>query len=174
MTNLSQFDAGYNTKQDRILLRITDKESEEYRLWLTRRMCRSFLTDFKTRTSSYRITGDSSVAPVADQQSAVLLADLEQKAAVANRDFSNKFRAGDSFPLGQEGMVVETINLHPNSKGQGVHGLSLQDADGRGITINVSVDLLNSIFEVIERVVHQADWSLDVPQAGESVAAVLQ
>ena len=46
MSGLGQFDAGYNSAQDRILLRITNKAGEEYRLWLTRRFCLSMLGDF--------------------------------------------------------------------------------------------------------------------------------
>jgi len=174
MTALSQFDASYNMQQDRILLRITNQDKEEYRLWLTRRMCRSFITDFKTRTSSFRITGEEGSAPVADQGTAVLRADLEQKAAVANKDFSNAFKPGDSFPLGQEGIVVERVNLQPNDKGPGVHGLSLHDASGRGITIGVSVDLFNSIFEVIERVVQQAEWGIEMALPPDVMGATLQ
>lgn len=165
MTSIAQFDAGYNPQQDRILLRITNKEAEEYRLWLTRRICRSFLTEFKTQTSTYRITGSvggetvSEARPAASSDT-ILRASLEQQAAAASADFSNKFEAGESYPLGEQGIVVENIQLQPNAKGVGVHELSMHDAAGRGISIGVSVDFFNSIFEVVERVVQQADWGL--------------
>jgi len=91
---------------------------------------------------------------------AILRASLEQKAAAASADFSNKFKAGETYPLGEQGIVVENIKLQPNAKGAGIHELSMHDAAGRGISIGVSVDFFNSIFEVIERVVKQADWAL--------------
>lgn len=179
MTSIAQFDAGYNPQQDRILLRITNKEGEEYRLWLTRRICRSFLTEFKTRTSSYRITSEMAKESVGETRSApagdaILRADLEQKAAAATADFSNKFRAGDSFPLGEQGIIVENIHLQPNAKGAGVHELSMHDAAGRGISIGVSVDFFNSIFEVVERVVRKADWSLETTVMPPANKALLQ
>ena len=162
MTPMAQFDAGYNPQQDRILLRITNKSAEEYRLWLTRRVCRAFLTDFKTRTSSYRITQEMGAAssPASNPVHAVLRADLEQKATAATSDYSSSFKSGESFPLGEQGVIVETINLQPDASGKGIHKLSLHDGDGRGISIAVSVDLFNSIFEIVERVVNQAEWEL--------------
>ncbi len=174
MTTLSQVDAGYNAQQDRILLRITNKTGEEYRLWLTRRICLTFLTDFKARTSTFRITGGSGSVHSHDKETAVLRADLEQKAAVANKDFATRFKSGNRFPLGQDGLVVETINLKPDGKGEGVHGLSLHDAAGRGITLGVSVDLFNSIFEIVERVVAQADWAIELSAATRPENAILQ
>ncbi len=161
MSALAQFDAGYNLQQDRILLRITNTVGEEYRLWLTRRLCRSLLTEFKTKTSAFRVNPDSSQSPAqyldSDTETS-MRAELEQQAAAMTQNFSSKFQPGSSFPLGESGLLVERLNLKPNGKGEGVHALSFFGDSNRGMTIGVSVELFNSIFEVIERIIEKTDW----------------
>ena len=87
MSGLGQFDAGYNSAQDRILLRITNTAGEEYRLWLTRRFCLSMLGDFKVKVSAYRLPAEgvdessagSSVAVAGSAGAAtVMQADIQQ------------------------------------------------------------------------------------------------
>lgn len=177
MSAFAQFDAGYNLQQDRILLRITNTDGEEFRLWLTRRMCASLLTDFKTKTSSYRVKKDPSrphtQASVAGAET-VMQADFEQQAVAQSQDFSTKFRPGTSFPLGESGLLVEKLNLQPNGKGEGVHALSFYGAGDNGMTIGVTVELFNSIFEVIERIIGRTDWGLLEAFASRPPSGTLQ
>ncbi len=173
MSGFGQFDAGYNRHEDRILLRITNVNGDEFRLWLTRRLCSSLLTDFKVRTSAYRVSmpdAGMEARAVVSNHDTVLRAQLEQQAVVAQQDFGSKFKPGETFPLGEQGLVVEKVNLQPNGKADGVHTLSFHDAKGRGISLGVTVEVFNSIFEVVERVVRQTKWDLpvstsDVPQS---------
>ena len=177
MSALGQFDAGYNEQEDRILLRITNLDSDEYRLWLTRRMCFSLLTEFKTKTSAYRLTGTVATSASDVQSSAstaVLQAELEQKAVAAHNNYANTFKPGTQFPLGEKGLLVEEVNLKPHSKGQGVHDLSFHDANGKGITLAVTVDLFNSIFEVVERIAETTDWGIPQTSASVNTGSLLQ
>ncbi|MCY4264434.1 MAG: hypothetical protein OXE78_06225 [Gammaproteobacteria bacterium] len=178
MSRLGQFDAGYNRQEDRILLRVTNVEGDEFRLWLTRRLCRSLLTEFKTKTSAYRISTPESVVTTQSDSvlghATVLQAELEQQATVAQQDFSAEFQPGKNFPLGQQGLVVDEVNLQPHSKGNGVHSLSFRDANGQGITLGVTVEIFNSIFEVVERVVNKSQWDLPVDSSDMPKSMLLQ
>lgn len=161
MSVLAQFDAGYNLQQDRILLRITNTVGEEYRLWLTRRFCKSLLSEFKTKTSAFRVNPNASQSPAQyldTKTESVMRAEFEQQAAAMTQDFTSKFQPGSSFPLGETGLLVERINLKPNGKGKGVHALSFYGDSDQGMTIGVSVELFNSIFEVIERIIRKTGW----------------
>ena len=177
MSAFAQFDAGYDLLQDRILLRITNTDGDEYRLWLTRRMCSSLLSDFKTKTSSYRVTPDAS-RPYTQTTEAgaetVMQADFEQQAVAQNQDFTTPFKPGSSFPLGESGLLVEKLNLQPNGKGEGIHALSFFDADGKGVTIGVTVELFNSIFEVVERTIGRTDWGLLEAASSRPASGTLQ
>ncbi|MCG8413299.1 MAG: hypothetical protein MI746_03675 [Pseudomonadales bacterium] len=177
MSGFGQFDAGYNRHEDRILLRITNVNGDEFRLWLTRRLCGSLLTDFKTKTSAYRISMPDAItesATTGSNHDTVLRAQLEQQAVVAQQDFGSKFKPGENFPLGEQGLVVEKVNLQPNGKAEGVHALSFQDAKGKGITLGVTVEIFNSIFEVVERVVQQTQWNLPVTSSDVRQSKLLQ
>lgn len=181
MSAFGQFDAGYNLQEDRILLRITNADNDEYRLWLTRRLCESLLTDFKTRTSAFRVAGTDSFAdsvPITSSETpdhdTLLRAHLEQQASVAQQDFATAFIPGERFPLGEEGMLVEKINLQPNGQGKDSHSLSFTDVNGKGITLGISIDMFNSIFEVIERVVKQTNWNLSTMNVEARSSTLLQ
>ncbi len=178
MSALGQFDAGYNQHEDRILLRITNQSGEEFRLWLTRRICASLLTDFKTRTSAYRVSAidrdTSNEASATPDHDTLLRAQFEQQAAVAQQDLNTEFAPGETYPLGESGLLVEKINLQPNGQGQDNHSLSFANAQGEGITLGVSIELFNAIFEVIERVVQQTNWELPSVRVGLESSNILQ
>jgi len=177
MSAFAQFDAGYNLEQDRILLRITNTDGEEYRLWLTRRMCASLLTDFKAKTSSYRVKKDPSrphtQTAIAGAET-VMQADFEQQAAAQSQDFTTKFKPGTRFPLGEAGLLVEKLNLQPNGKGEGVHALSFYGAEDKGMTIGLTMELFNSIFEVLERIIARTDWGLLEASVNRPPSSTLQ
>lgn len=170
MSHLMQFDAGYHPKEDRILLRVTNSDEEEYRLWLTRRMTGRLLNEFKPKTSAYRIAeGFESDdmepgAPEAPRDpldaQTVMKADLSQQAAAARQDFSSPFKGGRHFPLGKEGVVIASVDFHPDGKGPGNHTLLFRTVTGGALGIGVSAHVFNSIFEVLERVTRRADWGL--------------
>ena len=177
MSSLAQFDAGYNLQQDRILLRITNSTGEEYRLWLTRRLCSSLLTEFKTKTSAYRVSPDASRSQSQSMDAGaetVMRAEFEQQATAMSQDFTSKFKPGNSFPLGKSGLLVERLNLKPNGKGEGVLALSFYGDADQGMTIGVSVALFNSIFEVIERIIEKTDWGLASVAATPPSSSMIQ
>lgn len=170
MSHLMQFDAGYHPKEDRILLRVTNSDEEEYRLWLTRRMTGRLLNEFKPKTSAYRIAEgfeSDAMEPGAPEPprgppdaSTLIKADLSQQAAAARQDFSSPFKGGRHFPLGKEGVVIASVDFHPDGKGPGNHALCFHAVTGGALSIGVSANVFNSIFEVLERVTRKADWGL--------------
>lgn len=167
MSGLAQFDAGYNPKEDRILIRITNTEGDEFRLWLTRRLSASLLADFKVKISVYRVQPETreqrgELAPAASEMGAATLmrADMQQEAEAAKQDFNQKFLPGERFPLGEQGAVVEKVDFQPDGKGPGNHALNFTSTNGQLLSIGVSPQFLNTIFEVIERVSQQAEWGL--------------
>ncbi|MCH7815058.1 MAG: hypothetical protein IIC60_00670 [Proteobacteria bacterium] len=173
MTSLAQFDARYDPHEDRILLRITNTDEEEFRLWLTRRLTHSIITDLKTKSSAYRLRNAvsedtltaaegeitrASSAPRASSAEAVIQAEFEQQATAGQLKFDSKFKPGESYPLGEAGLLVGKVNFKANANGPGSHALSFYPVKGAGITIGVSVEFLHSIFEILERVSKSAEW----------------
>ncbi|HBW83522.1 MAG TPA: hypothetical protein DEF79_05720 [Gammaproteobacteria bacterium] len=183
MSDLGQFDACYNSEQDRILLRITNTAGEEYRLWLTRRFCLGLLGEFKVKVSAYRLPPEDRKGVRMDESSGllddsgastVMQADIQQELVAARQDFGQTFHPGEQFPLGEQGELVEQVDLKPNEKGTGSHALGFQSVQGQLLTIAVTSELLNSIFEAIERVTQQADWGLITTAVSMAKSSTLQ
>ena len=101
-------------------------------------------------------------------------ADIQQELVASQQDFGQAFRPGEQFPLGEQGELVERVDLTPNGKGEGTHALSFQSVQGQALMIAVTPELLNSIFEVIERVTQQADWGLVTTASSMARSATLQ
>ena len=183
MSDLGQFDVCYNSAQDRILLRITNTAGAEYRFWLTRRFCLSLLGEFKVKVSAYRLPPvdgeemrtDETLELLGDSgASTVMQADIQQELVAARQDFGQTFRPGEQFPLGERGELVKQVDLTPNGKGTGNHALGFQSVQGQLLTIAVTPELLNSIFEAIERVTQQADWGLITTAVSMAKSSTLQ
>ena len=181
MSGLAQFDASYNPEEDRILIRITNTEADEFRLWLTRRLSASLLADFKVNISVYRLQSDSAEkesesAPRASEMGAATLmrADMQQEAHAAKQDFEQKFIPGERFPLGEQGVVVDKIDFQADGKGAGNHALNFIGTNGQQLSIGVTPQFLNTFFEVIERVSQQAEWGLITTSSSMARSATLQ
>ena len=181
MSGLVQFDASYNPQEDRILIRITNTDCDEFRLWLTRRLSASLLVDFKVNISAYRVQPDSAEkesesAPRASEMGAATLmrADMQQEADAAKQDFEQKFIPGERFPLGEQGAVVDKIDFQADGKGPGNHALNFIGTNGKRLSIGVTPRFLNTIFEVIERVSQQAEWGLITTSSSMARSATLQ
>lgn len=181
MSGLAQFDAGYNPQEDRILIRVTNTDGDEFRLWLTRRMSASLLADFKINISAYRVQpepceqGSESVPAASEMGAATLMrADMQQEAAAAEQNFQQEFVPGERFPLGEQGVVIEKIDFQPDGKGPGNHALSFTSTNGKQLSIGVTPQFLNTIFEVIERVSQQAEWGLITTASSMVRSATLQ
>lgn len=181
MSGLAQFDAGYNPQEDRILIRITNTEGDEFRLWLTRRLSASLLADFKVNISAYRVQpesgekGSESVPSASEMGAATLMrADIQQEAAAAKQDFEQEFVSGERFPLGEQGVVIDKIDFQPDGKGPGNHALNFTSTNGQKLSIGVTPQFLNTIFEVIERVSQQAEWGLITTSSSMPRSVTLQ
>lgn len=181
MIGLGQFDASYKQQEDRILIRITNTEADEFRLWLTRRLSASLLADFKVNISVYRLQPDSaeeeseSAPRVSEMGAATLMrADMQQEADAAKQDFKQKFIPGKRFPLGEQGVVVDKIDFQANGESPGNHTLNFIGTNGQQLSIGVTPHFLNTIFEVIERVSQQAGWGLITTSSSMARSATLQ
>ena len=45
-------------------------------------------------------------------------ADIQQELVASQQDFGQAFRPGEQFPLGEQGELVERVDLTPNGKGR--------------------------------------------------------
>ncbi len=155
MSSLEQISCRYDQGEDRILLSVSTADKQEFRFWLTRRFTLSILSEFKQNTAKLR-------GPVSKPESSNVqdMADFQQASDSQGQDFSQKFKKGDDFPLGENGFLVQTINLTPTKTG--ALTLTLLPKKGRGINLNINKAILNNFFEVIERALEVTGWAQNV------------
>jgi len=124
MSSIAQLDIRYVPTEDRILLSVTSNAGEEIRLWFTRRITQNVLNELKSKTSAHRITApesDEGFTEEVSAEQATAQADFEQQKVAEKSNFKEKFVGGTTFPLGENGIVVNKINFQPDTAGKGNH-----------------------------------------------------
>ncbi|ABK44874.1 hypothetical protein Mmc1_2374 [Magnetococcus marinus MC-1] len=149
-----QINIAYSAEEDRLLLRLNDAHSHEYRFWITRHLIirvwpalLKFLRQFSTGTAT-------ALTPEAEE----MMLDFAQQSANEKVDFERQYRADAStLPLGDAPILVHTITFTPKEK---LLELSLRPKVGLGMTVNMDVTLLHAVCKLILTRVNQVDWGV--------------
>ena len=153
---LHQFQMAFVAEQDRILLRISTQDKAELRLWMTRRVVR-LLWGTLLKMIKAVPEKDTSIEP--HRREAIL--QFEHQSAVEQADFKTPFQeAADSYPLGEEGILVARIQI--SKKPNGAYILKLTPKQGKGVTINLDEKLMHSFMEMLINSSKRAEWDLEL------------
>jgi hypothetical protein len=144
---LHQINISHDGKEDRLLLRISTNEGNEFRLWLTRRYTNLLLGVLNKEIDNRG--GAPSVAG-SDETTKML-----KDGALEKKYESEKAK---SFPLGENGALAFRINARNTEDGNLV--LELLPEEGQGITLNLNKSLLYMFHNVLTQGVTQAGWGL--------------
>ena len=142
--SIRQFNAGYVAAEDRVLLRVTLGNGDEYRFWLTRAVLRGFLGE------SGRWLGPRDETPAAAVEA------FRREAALASADFATPLTPGEHLPLGEQPVLVSAMRLATED---GVH-VVLTLIDGRNADFNLNADILAAVCVMLKQAVAAADWAL--------------
>lgn len=154
---IRQVNASYVPVEDRILLRVTMSEGDEYRFWLTR----ACLREFAPQATAWIAAADH--APAAAAVTA-----FKREAAAAQADFSTPMQQGENFPLGKTPLLVETLRLE--SAGAKA-GLLLSLIDKRVVTLHLDENALAGVQRLLQQAISGADWALPtIPSVLASVS----
>ena len=159
--SLSQLNAGYDVREDRIILRVNTTAGEEYRLFLTRRITLQLVTFAQQQLVDL-------VARDHGPQAARAIADFRQDAAQQQTDFNVAFKAAEHYPLGLDPKLVVSIQgmLAPRPQ------LKLGLKEGTALTLSLDEGLLRSMCLLLERTVALTQWQggVEVPAPSAPVA----
>ena len=142
---IRQVNATYVAPEDRILLRVTMTEGDEFRFWLTR----ASLRDFGPQAAAWISAADGT--PAAAVQA------FKREAAAAQADFSTPLKQGEKFPLGEAPILVEALRLE--SEGAKAR-LQLHLLDKRVVTLHLDETALAGIQRLLQQAIGGADWAL--------------
>ena len=170
---ISQLQASYQARQDRILLRMNTQSSEEFRLWLTRRMVKSFLPHLVQ--VSAQLDRQTVQLVSHDGTSRDALSAFKKQESLALADFKTPYKAQAlTLPMGREPLLVTTVHITPLDQQNLRLGFEEQADSGdqpRAFEITLGSVLLHSLLHLLELALTNADWGIvvkDDPQPADS------
>jgi hypothetical protein len=151
--NIHQIQMAYDQRQDRILLRLSTRESTEFRFWLTRRFVKrlwGLLVKMLEQDESFR--------SLSEEARRALLG-MQHETFVEEGDFSKAYEDAErELPLGPEPVLLATAKGKVDGKGN--QTLSLHPAAGQGIDLGLNSKLLHMLVKLLRDAVSRSDWDI--------------
>lgn len=144
---LHQINISHDSKEDRLLLRVSTGGGDEYRLWLTRRYTGLLMSVLNKEMDKHG--GVPSVA--GSEESTKML-----KSGALDKKYENT--NASSYPLGEAGVLAFRINTRNTE--DGILVLELLPEKGKGITLNLNKSLLYMMHNILTQGITKANWSL--------------
>lgn len=154
----------YVPEQDRILLRINTRESEEMRAWLTRRLM-SGLWPLLTRLLTdhlLKLEAAGSSLEAADASLKKMLADFRKEEFVRQADFDTPFQAAPTrMPLGEEPLLITDVDATPVAGGPLRLTFNERLPGGekpRSFNLEMKPKLMQGLMHLLDTAVQQSRW----------------
>ena len=166
-----QINLEYKTIEDRLLLRISQKESHggcvEYRFWLTRRFVDVFLKGID-KIIEVGLASDVQISPDALEA----MKKFQQEAALTKADFSSSYDADakNCTLTSQEPLLVKMLKVQKKSKNKYV--LSLVTDNNTGINIGADINLIHSLRKLLLSSINNAGWNQPMSRVAEEKVKV--
>ena len=143
---LHQMNITYLPKEDRLLLRVSTQQGDEFRVWLTRRYTGLLFNVLNKQMD--KSGGAPAVAASEDTRKLFKEGALEQKYAGTS----------SQFPLGEQGFLAFRINAGETP--DGVLHLEIAPEQGQGITMHLTQALLYMFSNILNQGIDRAGWKL--------------
>jgi hypothetical protein len=164
---LHQIQVVFDTAEDRLLVRISTTDQQEFRAWLTRRFVKLVWPHLiRSLESTVAIK-----APLPEARQAVM--GFEHQKAVQETDFSKPFENADArnLPLGQAPFLVTQGNVQRDANGN--HKITFNPPQGQGMEMAFDDRLMHSFCKLVQQAVAQAQWDMQlvIPDGSADVVA---
>ncbi|MBL1140732.1 MAG: hypothetical protein HND53_01745 [Proteobacteria bacterium] len=153
---LHQINMQYSSKEDRILLRTSTENNDEYLIWLTRRYTKLLIDVFDKEIDKRGGT-------------TTLSSQKQTKKFFEEGAFEKPYveETPKNHPLGENGVLAFGIKTGTDEQGNFV--LIIQSESGKGITYNLNDSLLYMFYSLLMQSVDRAEWQLG--KHGESASS---
>ena len=152
---LHQIQIKYDQIEDRLLLRLSSTEGEEFRFWLTRRFVERLWGMLLTM-----LEWDEAVRQQFNEETRRNVMEIRHEGYAHEGDFAKQFQDASRLPLGAAPVLVAKAN--GSKSGKGVHILSLLPAQGQGIDLTLDNKLLHLFVRLLRESVAKAGWGMDL------------
>jgi hypothetical protein len=144
---LHQINMQYSSKEDRILLRTSTENNDEYLIWLTRRYTK-LLIDILDKEIEQR----GGTTTIGTQK--------ETKKLLNDGAFEKPYveETPKTHPLGEKGVLA--FGIKTGSDKNGNFALVIQSESGKGITYNLNDSLIYMFYSLLTQSIERAEWKL--------------
>jgi hypothetical protein len=159
--NIHQLSVSYEERQDRVLLRLNTLDKQEFRFWLTRRMCLRLLP--AVDQSVLRLEASQPGVAVPDASSKQMLTEIKRDAFLQKADFSTPFEAkAEQRPLGEEPLLITDAQLSLQTGGGLQMTFQEKSVDGavKSCQLNLQASLVHGLLHLIHQALVKADWGI--------------
>ena len=155
---ISQLSGNYVPEEDRVLFRLTTKQSEEFRLWFSRAVVKDIL-----KLGQQSLLLSSSRTHSAEHASD--MAQFKQQAAAENTKFS-EFVPCEEFPLGKDPLLVKSVALlvHADST-----ELDMSLVGNKSFKIKLTDALIGQLVVLLQKLADNAKWAIEAPTPSDPV-----
>lgn len=164
--NIHQLSVSYEERQDRLLLRLNTLDKQEFRFWLTRRMCLRLMPAIDQSVVRLEASQPGVAAP--DSTSQKMLTEIKRDAFLQKADFATPFEAeAVQKPLGEEPLLITDAQLSLQSNGGLLITFQEKSAGTpvRSCQLNLQSSLVHGLVHLIQQAVVKADWGFTTAPA---------
>jgi len=147
---LHQINISYIDKEDRLLLRATTRNGDEYRVWFTRRYA-GLLMDIINK-------GMNDLGGMTSLGSKPQTTDMIKDGALEKSFEDNE----KNYPLGENGILG--FGIKTNISEDKILNLQLLPENGQGITLNLNDSLIYMFHNLLSQGIARADWNFKQDQ----------
>lgn len=152
---LHQINVSYNAGEDRLLMRASTQQGDEYRIWLTRRFT-GLLANILMQAMD-KFGGAAALGANPATRSMF-------KAGAMDKAFDTD--KATEFPLGKNGFLAWAIKTADTPEGN-LH-LELLPKKGQGVSLNLDKPLLYLFHNLLSQGIARAEWHLGQGQEAQS------
>ena len=161
--NIHQLSVTYMAEQDRILARVNTTDSEEMRMWLTRRLMLGLwpllsrlLTEHLLKLEAAGVALDT-----ADEELRKMLVDFRKDEFLQHADFDTPYQGHHALPLGDEPLLVTDVDASPLPNGR--LRLSFNERlpgveTPRSFQMEMEPRLMQGLMHLLEQALAQSAW----------------
>ena len=162
---IHQMSVTYLPEQDRILMRVNTTESEEMRLWLTRRLMAGLWPLLTKMLTEHLLKLESAGAAVtgAPPELKKMLAEFRKEEFLQHADFDTPYKEGQArLPLGEEPLLVTDVDATPLAGGplrlSFNERLPAGDRKARNFQLEMAPKLMQGLMHLLEQALVQSQW----------------
>ncbi|MBF8271971.1 MAG: hypothetical protein HW380_1076 [Magnetococcales bacterium] len=159
---LHQMQIIYSQTADRLMLRVSTQDRQEFRFWFSRRFTKRLWPGL-SQALNRQVQPEATHSP----QARAAMVDLMHQNAISQSDFNTRYdNQVQTVPM-PEPLLVTKARLTPVKSG--ILILSLYPETGPGIELALDSNLLHALCKLLQDSLPQTDWDLKL-QFAESMA----